>query len=631
MMAIRIQLSSGQNVEFDSPSATVGTDPSCDIVVPEQEGLHARHATIKRIVNRWMIESEGDWPLQVGQEVPGRKAWLEPGDVIRLTESGPSIVFQPAVESFAASRARVPTAVPSMGKDVGGHCSDRDLRSCPAHTERPLVAAPESHEWYYAKGQQSWGPVSTSQLQRLFGRGEIRPTDVVWCEGMPDWQPANSVKELRGTSPAFPTSLPRAPSEPLGIHTVVRTASTFWDRTVLHVTRAFSLDLRSLVIRRDEYEHLSNQGITGDVVQRYLCWRCSILIVVIVPTLLTALVGTLNLASRFDSASGFGALANCAHLLSLYAMPVAAFVASRAWSRLQASRLWMLYGWLISFLVPILVALLPLEWLLELEDADTTAALQGQKIGLGVAGLIVGVYSFFQFLPTVLSLIPGAMRACVRLKMLLPQSLVPGWFLIAASLVYALILLPVFIAVSKFCGNFLLIVGVMLLVFAPLLYVIHGRVFVQPLSSAEASHDIRRVQRWVVAAMILAVFVLAAFVMTKRLPLADKYLIGFSEKSSLLRPWNWTVIQFAVEYVGRSLFVMALALDLFIVMNTSVWRNSERFNGTTEAEIYKRLIKDLAQVSQGLWGGRPDVPGNPVHGGSPMFIDPEQAQSSRYR
>ena len=58
--------------------------PNCR---PSKE-LQPIHAEVIKVAGRWMVESTGDWLLQVGDGVPGRKLWLHPGDVLHLTESG---------------------------------------------------------------------------------------------------------------------------------------------------------------------------------------------------------------------------------------------------------------------------------------------------------------------------------------------------------------------------------------------------------------------------------------------------------------------------------------------------------------------------------------------------------------
>jgi pSer/pThr/pTyr-binding forkhead associated (FHA) protein len=62
-MAITVELSSGQRIVVESESATVGSDQSCDISLPDVKQLQPRHAQIRKVANKWMIESSGDWLL----------------------------------------------------------------------------------------------------------------------------------------------------------------------------------------------------------------------------------------------------------------------------------------------------------------------------------------------------------------------------------------------------------------------------------------------------------------------------------------------------------------------------------------------------------------------------------------
>lgn len=53
--------------------------------------------------------------------------------------------------------------------------------------------------WYYVKnGADKKGPVPESELKILVSSGQLDPTDLVWSEGMTDWQPYNSVTALAG-------------------------------------------------------------------------------------------------------------------------------------------------------------------------------------------------------------------------------------------------------------------------------------------------------------------------------------------------------------------------------------------------------------------------------------------------
>ena len=60
-----------------------------------------------------MVQSAGDWVLQVEDGVLGRKHWLEPNQVIRLTESGITVVFEPTVESAPTNQPKVADATAS--------------------------------------------------------------------------------------------------------------------------------------------------------------------------------------------------------------------------------------------------------------------------------------------------------------------------------------------------------------------------------------------------------------------------------------------------------------------------------------------------------------------------------------
>jgi hypothetical protein len=50
--------------------------------------------------------------------------------------------------------------------------------------------------WYYASNGQRVGPVSIEQIRHVASLGHLAPGDLVWTEGMADWQPASAIPGL---------------------------------------------------------------------------------------------------------------------------------------------------------------------------------------------------------------------------------------------------------------------------------------------------------------------------------------------------------------------------------------------------------------------------------------------------
>jgi hypothetical protein len=68
-----------------------------------------------------------------------------------------------------------------------------------------------SDQWHYTRGGQQIGPVSSVELKRLASSGQLTPTDMVWKEGMAEWQAAQKVRGLFATPPSSTPPPPPAP------------------------------------------------------------------------------------------------------------------------------------------------------------------------------------------------------------------------------------------------------------------------------------------------------------------------------------------------------------------------------------------------------------------------------------
>lgn len=112
-MGITFGLPSGERTTVEADTVLIGTDPACEVRLPSDGRVQPRHARIRKTAGRWLVESVGDWLLQVGSGSPGRLSWLRPGDMIRLTESGPNLTFEPPASVTPASVSPPVASVPS--------------------------------------------------------------------------------------------------------------------------------------------------------------------------------------------------------------------------------------------------------------------------------------------------------------------------------------------------------------------------------------------------------------------------------------------------------------------------------------------------------------------------------------
>ncbi len=67
------------------------------------------------------------------------------------------------------------------------------------------------NEWFcYASGQR-YGPITQDELGLWIQQGRVKPTDLVWRDGMPEWQEARAVPELASLFVVMPPAVPIAP------------------------------------------------------------------------------------------------------------------------------------------------------------------------------------------------------------------------------------------------------------------------------------------------------------------------------------------------------------------------------------------------------------------------------------
>jgi hypothetical protein len=253
-----------------------------------------------------------------------------------------------------------------------------------------------------------------------------------------------------------------------------------------HLSRAFMCQITQAVPNEKEVKVLSEQRMVDPTttphaaLQSYLVWRRSTFIVSIPFIFIGMILGIVDWIDALTNDAnqevfnGFGKLLitiQSVDSVFLFAGVLAGLI---QWNQLTRSIQWVRWGFLISFIMPLIPALFPLEMIVKMDvyDAVTDADIVGIKVILSMGYVL-------QLLPIIISFPGGAIRGALRTRWLLPESMLSGWILVMSAPFYSILLCAALIVVMQVAGNFLLFVGTLLVVAAPWVYVVKGSYFVR--------------------------------------------------------------------------------------------------------------------------------------------------------
>jgi len=288
-----------------------------------------------------------------------------------------------------------------------------------------------------------------------------------------------------------------------------------------------------------------------------------------------------------------GQIADFIQLAAMYSLQGAAIAVLLVWSRWRLSFLIMAGAFIFSFVAPLLIGFCPWSWW---GEEEVVYSLEDQPLEYFLAtaeGLKEASAYLLMLLPTVLSLVPAVQRACVRVKMLLPQSMLPGWFLVMASPFYSLFLLVIFVALDQVNSSPLLVGGLFLFLAAPLIYPLRSHYYTRPLLTDDDFQRVRNVQRLVGLMTAAAGACFLLYLGTQKI--LGVRLLGLDPKQALIVPLD--LVEFGLEVLSRSMFVTALGADLFMRMNLAAWQNARAFAESGQAENYDKVMGELEQLS----------------------------------
>ena len=252
-----------------------------------------------------------------------------------------------------------------------------------------------------------------------------------------------------------------------------------WKAVLLHAKRAFKPDFGAGVASPEERAALP---AVGNQAQDYLAWRRSVLQIAFVMLALSAVFALVTFAldaAKQDNTQNqpfdkelVNAMAFTAVLAKSF-LAAMVFLAWKHWRDLPRAHRRVKLGWVVGLLVPFVIALVPVSELLKL-GGRTHELGREQLMGVQFLGLIIGLVSFLQLLPSVISVFVGALRAGLMTTRFLPESAIPGWVVGMAAPVLSLLILAIFVLLNQIAGNTLLLVGFSLVILNFLLYARFG-------------------------------------------------------------------------------------------------------------------------------------------------------------
>ena len=389
-----------------------------------------------------------------------------------------------------------------------------------------------------------------------------------------------------------------------------------------HLIRAFAWNLGRVVPSRAEAAALAAAGIDHPAARRYAAWRRSLLLVSAAATLAAF---ALAVADTVDGGLGeytrLGVSLELAWLAAAGLLPTAALVGAVRWTRPGAAAGPLLAAWAAAFLIPFVYALLPAGWLYRVQTTAPAAvgATDAAWEELAVEFVLAGG-GYLLLLPAVLSLIPGAVNGCLRVKALVPAAQLPGWLLVCAAPAFLLFWLVILVVVNHAARSPLLVAGVLLWAGSPALYSVFGRVFVRPQLTAGDVARIGRVKRAVGLTALLGVGLLAGFAATAKV--AGLRVVGFDRAAavstkmdalgeddeagldevraalagskSLLYAFDLSSFRLVVDFLAKLLVATAVFADLVLRATLAAWRTDRGRAAGDDAAGYDDAATALA-------------------------------------
>ena len=320
--------------------------------------------------------------------------------------------------------------------------------------------------------------------------------------------------------------------------------SQFVNFLKISVKRAFRLRIEPSEVLPSERRSLlrASPPITDLNLQSFLAWRRSVLFLVacaLVPLTVIGLIDALT-STKYKAIFFVKFMPAFAELVFL----LVCWSQLKRWAHWRTQRRKLFYGWLLFMLTPFIVFIYPLNTIyIELrKQLGSIAAMQ--EIGIdgvykqAVLPFVFSMLAMLQLAPKAISLMPGLIRSSMVIKLLFPGSSAPGWLIVMASPMYALLAYVILIIPYQFTGSGWFVAGILGVIAAQSVLARAGFQLARPLSEEEALFQIKKVRRYYIGVMlisaVLIIIALGSLVWKLNLRATDVILAVLKFESNVL-------------------------------------------------------------------------------------------------
>ncbi|MGE3546463.1 MAG: hypothetical protein AB7L28_21230 [Kofleriaceae bacterium] len=323
----------------------------------------------------------------------------------------------------------------------------------------------------------------------------------------------------------------------------IASGSKFVEFLKLSLKRAFRLRIEPSEVLPPEREKLlaASPPIVDPNLQAFLAWRRSVLFLVAVALVPLTLIGLIDALS--------GKMLTPIRVVKLGPALAEGVFALVCWTQLRRWEDWrsqrrkLFWGWLLFMLTPFVVFLYPLRTAF---DGLSFATIYGQMRELGVEGVktkvvmpfMFAMIAMLQLAPKAISLMPGLIRSSLVIKLLFPGATAPGWLMVMASPIYALLAYVILVIPYQVTGSGWFMAGVLGVVAGQAVLARAGFSLARPMNEPEALEHIKKVRGYYITVMwvsaLMIVFGLGSLVAYINLSWADVVTTVLKFESNVL-------------------------------------------------------------------------------------------------